>query len=135
MSMKFQSFGKRSLKDIFDSIELPSGVTVVAVLAAVFLLTGCWKKPETSPTVPKNPKTAAPATVVVSPDKTNVANAAPNLAEISDALDWWMTYHQRRPTNFAEFANDPDLKIKIPPPPPGKKYAFYHMRQVILINR
>ena len=148
MNMKFQSSGGRLLKDIFTRIELPSVIAIVVVLAAAFFLTGCWKKPETSPPAPRPAVQSSPApstqkTVASTPgyvvySGTNVVNAShapPSLKEITAALDRWITRHQRQPTNFAEFADDPRTVIRVPSPPPGKKYAIDNRRHVILVNR
>ncbi len=44
----------------------------------------------------------------------------------------WVMQHQRAPTNFDEFAASTD--IKIPPPPPGKKYVINSHGLINLVN-
>jgi hypothetical protein len=143
--------GGRPFKSAFTLIELPSVIVIVAVLAASFLFTGCGKKPKTSPPatqlatqpaqsspVPGSSKTAASAPGYVVYSGTNVVNTShtpPSLKEITAALDRWITRHQRLPTNFAEFTDDPRTVIRVPSPPPGKKYAIDNRRHVILVNR
>jgi hypothetical protein len=116
---------------------------IVVILAASFLFVGCGKKPATPPPAktvqtlptPGSQKNAASSPASTSSGKADAGNVAPNLVEMSDALNMWVATHSHMPTNFAEFADDPNLSIQIPPPPPGKKYAIDGRRRVILVNR
>jgi hypothetical protein len=122
----------------------------IAIMAAVFLFTGCGKKQEASAPVtqpqaqpvavaaPSATQPEAPASViapvVVSQSKTN-AYVAPDLGSLSRAVRTWGLQHAGMPSSFEEFAADPGPGVVIPPPPPGKKYAFDHKKHVILVNR
>jgi hypothetical protein len=54
------------------------------------------------------------------------------LQPLNQALMGWVLQHQRGPTNFDEFAASTD--IKIPPPPPGKKYVINSRGLISLVN-
>jgi hypothetical protein len=56
------------------------------------------------------------------------------LDALSSAVRIWGLNHNGMPKDFQEFAANPDGTV-IPPPPPGKKYAFDHKKHVILVNR
>ena len=121
-------------------------IRAIAIMAAAFLLTGCGKKTGTPPPVAQPPTqqpAAAPgiqqpgtpvpvAPVVTSQTNTNI-NVEPDLDALSMAVRAWGLQHSGMPKDFAEFAANPN--IQIPPPPPGKKYAFDHKKHVILVNR
>jgi len=75
-----------------------------------------------------------PTPIVVSQSKTN-AYVAPDLGSLSRAVRTWGLQHTGMPNSFEEFAADPGPGVVIPPPPPGKKYAFDAKKHVILVNR
>jgi hypothetical protein len=57
---------------------------------------------------------------------------AAQLQPLNQAIMGWVMQHQRAPTNFDEFAASTD--IKIPPPPPGKKYVINSHGLINLVN-
>jgi predicted small lipoprotein YifL len=114
-------------------------IRAIAIMAAVFLLTGCGKKPETStsavqsaPRQTNNQTPAVSAPAVASPGQTNVT-ATPDLKQMTKDVHIWMANRRRIPKDFEEFAAS--VSIKFPPPPPGKKYALDKAMRVILVNR
>jgi hypothetical protein len=84
--------------------------------------------------VPVGPQTPAPATAsaVAGANPVVDANGAADLAELSRQLRGWIVGHRRLPQSFEEFVSTANLKV--PPPPPGKKYAI-NKSTVILVDR
>lgn len=60
------------------------------------------------------------------------ATQAAELQPLNRALLQWILQNRRHPTNFAEFAAS--ANIKIPSPPPGKKYILNHQGLISLAN-
>jgi hypothetical protein len=115
-------------------------IRIIAILAAAFLFTGCGKKTEPSPSVP-NPVAVqpAPASTVpevstpAAPSTATNANVQVDFEDLYYAVHAWMREHGRAPKDFEEFISTSG--IQLPPPTPGKKYAFDGTYHVIVVNR
>jgi hypothetical protein len=116
-------------------------IAFILVLTLLFGA-GCHKKPaaavsaplQTNDTVADSAQTAAPIPVPLAqpPDAANQAAPA-NVRDLQKEVYKWVFQNKRRPASFEEFAASSN--IQIPPPPPGKKYAFDHQLRVILVDR
>jgi hypothetical protein len=99
----------------------------LATITALGLAAGCSKEP------------AAPVpgqgTMVTQGASAEAAStyADANLAELTRELRRWIVATKQRPASFEEFAAK--AKVKIPPPPAGKKYALSSEMRVVLVNR
>ena len=117
-------------------------IRAIAIMAAAFLLTGCGKKqaapPPATHTQPavvaapgvQQPEAPAPATTP------NVQTNAPppDLGELSREVRTWAAVRvDSPPATFEEWIALSHAQV--PPPPPGKKYAFDYKKHVILIDR
>jgi hypothetical protein len=125
---------------------MKSKIVVWLTVSCIALLLGaCGKRAETpapnqaaTPAVdnapaPANPPTPAPAVAPAAGAYPVVdANGAADLAELSRQLRTWIVGHRRLPQSFEEFVSTANLKV--PPPPPGKKYAI-NKSTVILVDR
>jgi hypothetical protein len=144
----------------------------IAIMAAVFLFTGCGGKkaetptpvaqPQVQPVQPApiaaapsvtQPETPAPVAPTVAPQ--GKTNAVADLTAMSRATRAWMASgisavpHTAQPSTqtqpSADASDDGSFEsfkkwyeargLQIPPPPPGKKYAFDAKMHVILVNR
>jgi hypothetical protein len=127
---------------------------VSLLLLAVFCSIGCHKAGDTT-AVPPAPVAAAPDTnqadqtaavdtqshapvptpLVADPNAPPLVkpNGDPDLRALDHAMLRWVMANQRAPASFAEFAAT--AGVAIPPPPPGKKYAFSQTMHVILVNQ
>ena len=125
----------------FTPIKL---LAVIAIVAAAFLLTGCGKKTETPPPVtpPQVHQPAQPVPVVQRPEAPapattpNVQTNAPppDLGELSrEVRSWAAARYDSPPATFEQWVALSGAQI--PPPPPGKKYAFDRKKHVILVDR
>lgn len=124
----------------------PKIVLWLTVGGVALLAAGCGKHSETpAPTqaatpaadnlqAPANPQNPAPATTpsVAGSIPVTDANGAADLGELSRQLRGWIVGHRRLPQSFEEFVSTANLKV--PPPPPGKKYAI-NKSTVILVDR
>jgi len=121
----------------------PKTVLWLTVSGVALLAVGCGKHAATpapaqattpaadhlpAPANPPNPAPSAAATANPVVD----ANGAADLGELSRQLRGWIVGHRRLPQSFEEFVSTANLKV--PPPPPGKKYAI-SKSTVILVNR
>jgi hypothetical protein len=98
------------------------------ILCLGFWLTnGCSKEPPTPA-----PGQGTMVTQVTSAEATSTYADA-NLAELTRELRRWVVATREKPASFEDFAAK--SKIKVPPPPAGKKYAFSPEMRVILVNR
>jgi hypothetical protein len=129
-----------NLKIIFPWFEkCPSSAAVFSILlAGVFFIAGCGKKPAAStqiqaaPTV-DNSQTAtmAPATV----PSTTGEPAAPDLSPLTQALHIYMFQHHSLPRTFADLVEAENIK-NLPALPPGKQFEIDpQTTQVILVNQ
>ena len=85
-----------------------------------------------APSAAESPSTQ-PTPVVSTPAPAAITNSAgPDLVALNQALLDWRVQNQRVPANFAEFAAS--ANIKIPPPPPGKKYVINSRGLISLVN-
>jgi hypothetical protein len=129
------------------------------MLAGAFLAAGCHKAPDAAPppTTPatvaapdtnQNNEASAPVTVtqpppgppqptphpLADPEAPPVArpNGEADLHQLDVSIMHWVFAHQRAPSSFAEYASSAD--VTVPPPPPGKKYAFGPHYHAILVD-
>ena len=122
---------------------------LIMVLAAVAVLgvSGCSKKQsegdklQVTSSVDTNatPADATPTSVASTasmgqPAAPGAAVAGPvDLSEVQRSIVRWIVANHRRPGSFEEFAVTAD--VKVPPPPPGKKYFLPHDLHVKLVDR
>jgi len=111
------------------------------VCAAALLTAGCGRQAQSpTPSAPApqdtsaQPAPATPTTVANSEPApvATATNAAPDLRELNGEMLSWTMDHHRRPASFEEFAAT--ANIKIPPPPPGKKYILNGRGLITLAN-
>ena len=112
------------------------------VCAAALLAAGCGRQaqsPTSSAPAPQDTSASQPApatpTTVANSEPAPVAtatNAAPDLRELNGEMLSWIMDHHRRPASFEDFAAT--ANIKIPPPPPGKKYILNGRGLITLAN-
>lgn len=111
--------------------------------AAALLAAGCRKSAQSPPPTPQTTnasQSVSPAASESQPAAMNSShaqtapksNAAPDLRPLNSALLDWRMQHRRVPANFEEFAAS--ANIKIPPPPPGKKYIINGKGLISLVN-
>ncbi len=144
------SFGPQQMAGRFSRCLAP-------VLVGAFLATGCHKAAPEAPVPPSSPAAAtAPdtnqdASTAYTPQRSPgppqptpqpladpeapsrvKPNGEPDLHQLDRDIIQWIVGHQRSPSSFAEFASS--AGVAIPPPPPGKKYAFTRDMHVILVK-
>ena len=99
------------------------------VCATTLLVAGCGQKSDTSA-----PNSAAPMSAENSQSASaaSATNTMPDLRPLNRALMQWVMQNHRAAANFEEFAAS--ANIKIPPPPPGKKYVINSHGLINLVN-
>lgn len=99
----------------------------LALTSALWLAAGCGKEPQTAP--------PGKGTMVTQGASAEAAStyADADLAELTRELRRWIVATKQRPATFEDFATN--AKIKVPPPPAGKKYALSSEMRVVLVNR
>jgi hypothetical protein len=124
----------------------PKTVLWLTVGGFALLVAGCGKHSETqaqnqaaataadNSQAPANSQGPAPATTpaVAGSNPATDANGAADLGGLSRQLRGWIVGHRRLPQSFEEFVSSANLKV--PPPPPGKKYAI-NKSTVVLVDR
>ena len=104
---------------------------LILASAFIFLLVGCGKHPETSPSGPASPAESSPgqtATVAPGTEQARVAGGsetelAAALAELTQALRKYSFEHQRLPKTLSEVIAAGYVKT-MPQAPPGKKFEI-----------
>lgn len=120
-----------------------AGLAGLARLAGVALiaLAGCSKSsPPAAPPPPPDTNTAAanapqpapastPPPVVVAPNP----DGGVDLKALNHAYIGWVVQNRRAPKSFEDFVSMSG--IKVPPPPPGKKYVIDNNGFINLVNQ
>ncbi len=101
---------------------------VVSVLAAVLAAGACGKNSATQNSPPASASASQPTNAAQMP-----AGGAADVGEIQRSVIRWIVLHHARPANFEQFAASAD--VKIPPPPPGKKYVLASDMHVKLVDQ
>jgi hypothetical protein len=114
---------------------------VALICAIVSFSAGCSKPKSPASSAPTPPTTNATQSTPISQSpsvnssaaSTDATSAAPDLRPLNRALLEWRMQNRRVPANFQEFAAS--ANIKIPPPPPGKKYIINSSGLISLVDR
>lgn len=114
-------------------------------MALVLTVAGCDKKPAPPAATAPPPNAGSqggPAATTSAPTHTEPPQlAAPagndlqakSIHQMERVLVGWVISHHHRPKSFEEFVAD--SQIKVPPPPPGKKYVIASNMHILLVDK
>lgn len=115
---------------VFKDIPIACRSLPLAVILTAALVAGACGKKNEARNVPPATSAAAQPTNAASPTP---ASGDVGAADIQRSVIRWIVSHHARPANFEQFAASAD--IKIPPPPPGKKFVLAPDMHVKVVDR
>jgi hypothetical protein len=134
-----------SVRIVWHQLTHQKGLYLALIwgVAIAMFATGCGKKESAAPSAttaaPQQTATqeTAAATapshpVYTPPAAANLDNGKPILQQLNRSLLQFKIQHNRNPTSVEELAAS--AGVQIPPPPPGKKYAFNSRGWVVLVD-
>ena len=129
------------LFDFGRHVEQQPKALAVCLAFALTFITGCGKSNAPTASAATPPSDTASASPAPSPQAvtsvqpvavTNSTIPKEEMQAMNRALMSWMRGNNRRPKTFQEFATSTDFQI--PPPPPGKQYAFNGRGFIVLVD-
>jgi len=139
------------LKNFFSGRARPTSgcrqylVLICALMAAAFFCcTGCGKSQPTTtqasappPAADTNPAAAVmPAAPVSTPPPVEIVakpDGGVDLKALNHAYIGWIVQTRQAPSSFEDYVSKSG--VKVPPPPPGKKYVIDHNGFINLANK